>query len=184
MSTFFGTFVIGAIFLLLFDVIVGQGVVKTYIFFGLLGILSLCILIRMIYLKFDIGDIAALITLQVFYVLFMLSYCKNTEKKQLFETIIESGFISLLFTGLFGLKKEEYLKIESRLKECLGSDNAVIGKVYLFLSYNKDELIVRYIFNNKVDYEEYINRSCLIDSNIIEIEERGKGMCLVYKVPV
>lgn len=184
MSVYFGTLVIGVVFLIIFNIIVGQGTMKTYVFFSLLGILSLCILIRMIYIKMDIGDIAVVITLQVFYSLFVMSYCRNTEKKQLFETIIECGFISIFFTGLYGLKKEEYLKIESCLKDCLGIDNAVVGKVYLFLSYNGTEVIIRYLFNNIVDYEEYINRKCLIDSNIIDVDKSGKGMSMVYKVEV
>lgn len=171
-----GIFVIG------YEIVVVHGERKTYIFFGASEVLILSSVVKAL-IDNEVGVIAGIIVLQIAFTLFVHSYNTNTEKREIYNTLFNSGFITIIFSGLMNLKKEEYAKIQDEIEKSLGVRNQFKAKSYLFISYDnkKQKIIIRYIFRNKTDYERYIQKN-IIDAK--EVEEKGKGVSMVYTVNV
>jgi len=132
----------------------------------------------------DIARLAGGLVIQIFFIIYVYYYYKDKDKQNVYKILSDSRFITLFFSGLRTLKKDEYTCVINELQRLLITHNEFEGKCFLFLSYNDKTLIIRYLFSRKTDGQKYIENKILDEENITEIEEAGKGMSLVYSYSI
>ncbi len=111
---------------------------------------------------------------------FVRNHYTNKERLKVFLILEHSCLRTIMFSGLSKNKSEEYDLICRKLRSVMDVRCDFEKKPHLYISYTKGEIIIRYLFSRKQDYEIYLATNVLEQNRIQNLDIDGEVVGFEY----